>query len=346
MPVTYDVDSNYLTNPPSHYPRVKPIDTLDIDDLARQINIHNPNMPVNSILAVLNLFIEEVQFQLTEGNWVKLENFCSFATSITNAVLANPSDPLPAGYKIEVKAKPAAPFKQSIRDAASVTRDGIIAKTPEISSAFHSLYELQNHYENGYGLEITGKFLNFDPTDANQGVFIQPQDAAEQRVTNITRNKPSDLIVIPNVIRSSNFDCASILTVRTKYTENGQLKEGVFTKKIRLPNEFTTLDSDVVAFQNYAGDSEITIDDITTDGSYLMRARISNLNVIYMAGKQLVGGVWGDWGAETEITGTGDFNVAVGALTVGVAIDDYDNLFTLLNAEGRYMTELIHITTP
>lgn len=344
MPVTYDVDSNYLTNPPSHYPRVKPIDTLSLDDIARQINIHNPNMPVNSILAVLNLFVEEVQFQLTAGNWVKIENFCSFATSITDAVMANPSDPLPAGYKIEVKAKPAAPFKQAIRDAASVSRDGIIAKAPQVSAAMHALYDIQNIVEAGYGLDISGKDIGFDPTDAEQGVFITPDLGSETRETNVTRNKPSNVIVIPSVAVSSPNATACLLAIKTKYTANGQLKTGTATKYIRLPNAKTVGVTSIV-FKPYGG-SSVTNALSDTAGTYLIRARISNLNEIYLAAKVLTDGVWSDWGTEVLVDEAGGFDVAIGAATISFTILNYDTFFSILNSDGRYVTEMVVASNP
>ena len=343
MPVTYDVDSNYLTNPPSHYPRVKPIDTLDIDALARQINIHNPNMPVNSVLAVLNLFIEEVQFQLTEGNWVKLENFCSFTTSITEAVLANPSDPLPAGYKIEVKAKPAAPFKQSIRDAASVSRDGIISKTPEISSAIHGLYGFQNIAEEGYGLDINGKNIGFDITDTDQGVFITPDGGSETKQSNITRIKPSNVIIVPDVTLTSASQTACLLTIKSKYTENGQVKEGSYLKKVRFPNAVSSLSSNHDALVPYGGSA--TVDLTFSDaGNFLIRARISNLNQIFVTFKSMTAGVWSDWYSETEVTAAGMFDVVGGVITIAFTVADYDAFFDMLNADGRYATELFIVS--
>ena len=345
MPVTYDVDSNSLTNPPSHYPRVKPIDTLDIDALARQINIHNPNMPVNSILAVLNLFVDEVQFQLTEGNWVKIENFCSFATSITDAVLANPSDPLPAGYKIEVKAKPAAPFKQAIRDSASISRDGIIAKVPEISSAIHALYNMQNIVENGYGLEISGKNIGFDQLEALQGVFITADGGDEEKQINVTRNKPSNLIVIPDVTLDGAVKTAALLTVKTKYTENGQLKIGTYSKNIRFPNAQTT-GSAAQVFKEYGVSAVNARTTFANTGTYLLRARISNLNELFVSAKTLTAGVWGDFGEEVLVSGDANYSVVTGAVTIEFSCLDYDALYAYLNSVGRYQTEVVVASAP
>lgn len=343
MPVTYDVDSNYLTNPPSHYPRVKPIDTLELEDLARQINLHNPNMPVNSILAVLNLFVDEVRFQLTEGNWVKIENFCSFATSITDAVMANPSDPLPAGYKIEVKAKPAAPFKQAIRDSASVSRDGIIAKVPSISSAEHALYGLNNIVQASVGLNISGKHIGFDQLDALQGVFITPDGGSETAETNIVINKPSNVSVIPSVTPQAAGATAAILAVKSKYTENGQLKEGVYTKKIRMVNTAAALDPDQDLFKPYGAAANCNFSTTVGNHTYLLRVRISNLNEMFFSGKLLTDGVWGDWGAEVEAV-AGVNTVPIEAVNFTIDVTDLPALFAQVNADGRYIAEMVTIS--
>jgi nucleoid DNA-binding protein len=343
MPVTYKIDNNFLTNPPSYYPRVSPVETLDIEDLARQINLHNPNMPYNSILATLNLFVEEVLFQLKEGNWVKIENFCSFSTSIIDAVMENSSDPLPGTAKIDIKAKPAAPFKELVREQASISRDGIIAKAPQIGSAAHAMYGENYIAEPGYGLIIGGSDLAFDPTDTTQGVFIKPDGGSQTRETNITNNKPKNVTVIPSVTPASAGDTAAILTVKARYTANGQLKSGTSQKPIRLPNELVTQVANPI-FKTYGVTEAATVETSVTSGTHMLRARISNLNELYFAGKQHDGTSWGDWGTEVLADGDDTYTVSAGVTDFDIEVTDYEELFEQLNALGRYQVELVLVS--
>ena len=343
MPVLYDVDSNFLTNPPSFYPRVKPVDTLDIEDLAQLINLQNPNMPYNSVLATLRLFVDVVQEELTNGKWVKIANFCSFTTSMKDAVIENPSDPLPGTAKIDVKAKPAAPFKQAIRDAASIQRDGIIAKLPSISSAEHALYGLMNIMQASAGLNISGKNIGFDQLDSLQGVFITPDGDSETAQTNIVINKPSNVSVIPDVVPAAAGATAAILTIKSKYTENGQLKEGVYNKKIRMVNSASAMDPDQDIFKPYGAAASCNF--VTTVGnhSYLLRVRISNLNEMFFSGKLLTDGVWGDWGTEAEVA-AGVNTVPIEGINFTINVTSLSGLYAQVNADGRYITEMVTIS--
>ncbi|MCI5114868.1 MAG: hypothetical protein D3912_08605 [Candidatus Electrothrix sp. AX1] len=82
MPIQYKVVPNYLTNPPSFTARPVPGSTLDYDGLAKQINLHNPTIPVEMAKAVLKATREEVIRQLVAGNTVNLSGFISFVTTL------------------------------------------------------------------------------------------------------------------------------------------------------------------------------------------------------------------------------------------------------------------------
>lgn len=341
MPVHYKVDSNLLTDPPSHYPRVEPVETLDIDDLAELINLHNPTVPIGTAKECIDLFIEELKTQLIDGNWVKFDNFCSFSSSMTGGVLESPGDALPATTKVSLRFKPSATFVQEIRDNSSFQRDGYINKLPSIIGTKSELFGVNDIFTNDSALSLTGKDINLDPTDSETGVFLQVDGGLNAQQTNIARNKPSNLIIIPNSPDPTNGQVAARLSIKNRYTANGQVKESEYSRYIRMRNEAAVSIADTPIFKPFGSAAVVVLDTPATPISTLFTIKIDNLNKMFIYGASVVNSIVQEAGVATEITGAGDFVVVASGESITFGVADYQNLYDFVNSSGRFIQEYL-----
>jgi nucleoid DNA-binding protein len=339
MPVQYNVDSNLLTDPPSHYPRVAPIATLDLDAIASLINLHNTNVPTGTAKMCINLFIEEVKTQLAEGNWVKLDNFCSFSTSIVNGSLENPGDTLPGTAKVELRFKPSAPFKLGVQELATFERLGYTNKAPQIVGVSDVDLSLSKVARNGMPVNISGTNIGFNSSAADEGIFMLTDGGAETKVSVVARNKPSNVIVVPTITASADGETATIIYSRSRYTTNGQLKQGAF-QYVRIPNTIASSAVGVPMLKPYGAAAAISATVPAGPITGLLTMKITPQGDVVAYAQELVDGVLD--------ANEGEVTIVEGVNTVVLAGEDFllgvGSLATLtsqLEAEGRFVQELI-----
>lgn len=337
--IGYQVIANVLTNPPSYTARVVPNSILGYDEVAAQINLHNPTIPVGTAKTVLEAFREEVKLQLANGNTVNLSNFVSFVTTMP-VKLVNATDPLPSN-PINISAKPATPFKDEIRAAATYTRLATEIKAPSIASAFDTVSAINGFVRNGYGLRISGTNLRFDQADVNEGVFLLSSAGNDVRQDNISLNDPSNLIVIPGLDSAAGpAGTASVehsLSVKSRYTDNGQIRTGTYGKKLRSPNVISDATSDqvFVCGAQTSGPAKIK----TYTGAQVtcrLVAQIKNTGELTLS----VGTMAGVFGQQMTVTAAGDFVLAGLAANVTVEVTDYQVLYDNTMAYSRYLQEV------
>lgn len=341
MPVQYNVDSNLLTDPPSHYPRVAPALTLDLTDIADLINLHNPNVPAGTASMCIELFIEEVKNQLAEGNWVKLDSFCSFSTSIVNGSLENPADPLPGTAKVELRFKPSAPFKLSVQELATYERVGYTNKTPQVVAVKDVSLDVNKVIESDSALDVSGSNIGFNQAAADEGVFILVDGASEVKASNVARNKPSNIIVIPSLDAAVAGATAAKVICRSRYTTNGQLKEGVF-QYARIPNAITDAVNPSPILKPYGSAAVATLSAPAMPANLLLTMRLNTSGQAVMYGQSVGAGGLG--------AATADVIIAEGANAINIGATDYTvnvasltALVAALEAEGRFVQEYLAI---
>lgn len=342
MAIGYYLALNALTNPPSYSGRVVPNQILGYDQIAAQINLRNPTIPVQTAKSVLEAFANEVKIQLADGNTVNLTNFCSFVVTMP-IKLETPNDPLPSN-PINISAKPSTPFKDAVKTAATYTRLPTPIKAPTISASYDSSTSVEGFVRNGWGLTIAGTNLRFDPTDATQGVFLLSQAGNDIRQENISLNDPSRLIVIPGldpaVQPAGAASVEHVLSVRSKYTDNGTLRTGGYGKKLRTKNMISdtnkklfvtgTATSGPAVVKTYAGsavDCRI-LAQVKTDGSLTLS----------------IGSMTGSFGQEMTVAANGDYTLAGLAADVVVTVSDYEALAAAATSYGRYFVEFCNIS--
>ena len=127
-------------------------------------------------------------------------------------------------------ANPGNRIRSAFRENASVSRVESVLPSPSILTYTDlAESEVNTALTPGNIGVIDGYRLSFDPDMADEGVFfIDTTDASEYQVTDIQKNKPSQLVfLVPEILAGSELN----LEVRSRFGEElrlGQL-DGVLT---------------------------------------------------------------------------------------------------------------------
>jgi hypothetical protein len=342
MPIGYQVTPNALTNPPSFTCRVVPNSVLGYDEVATQINLHNPTIPVSTAKTVLEAFRSEVVLQLAAGNTVNLSNFASFVVTMP-VKLAAATDSLPAN-PISVSAKPSTTLKAEIQQQATYTRLQTPVKAPTLNAAYDASSGIDGFCRNGYGLRISGSNLRFNADDVEQGVFLLSQAGNDMHQDNISLNDPSNLIIIPGLDPAAQPAGAAsvehVLTVRSKYTDNGTLRSGGYSKKMRTINMISDTNK------------KLFVTGTATSGPAVVKTYAgSTVNCRILAQVQTTGELTlaiaplsGSFGQAMTVAANGDFVLAGLVANVTVTVTDWEALAAAAQSYGRYFVEFCNIS--
>lgn len=344
MPISYQVRPNVLTSPPSFTCRVVPVAILGYQEIAAQINMRNPTIPASVALTVLEALREEVKLQLADGNTVNLEGFCSWVTSLP-VRLATANDPLPTD-PVQVRIKPSVVLRDDVIGLASYTRLPATVKSPTVDSAYDTITRIDGLIREGYGFRISGSNLGFDPTDATQGPFLLSPAGNYIAQTNVALNDPSSTIIVPVFdVVAGPAGTASVeqqLEMRSKYTENGQLRTGTYSKKLRALNVISDATSDqlFVVGAAVSGPAKVkTYVGATVTCRFIAQVKPSGELVLS------VGELDGNDGQQMIVTANGDFSLPGLDAAVVVQVTDYDTLLANAMAYSRFLQEVCELST-
>jgi hypothetical protein len=344
MPIQYKVIPNYLTNPPSYTARPVPQNTLDYDTLAAQINLHNPTIPAATAKAVLEAFRAEVIRQLAQGNTINLSGFVSFVVSLP-VRLDQPSDDLPPN-PVDVRAKPSVVLKQEVTQQAEYLRLAYSEKAPDISATYDTNANLANWIRPDYGFRLDGSNIGFDAADPAQGVFLTDAEGNVVQQAKISLNEPSKIIIIPEFGETPAVspNVEKTIAVRTRYTANGQLRTGEYSKRLRSTNVVTAAQPKLFVVGD-AADGPLVV------SKYLGLQVMCRFEVVYRTDGQIalaVGPLAGPLGPEVILPRAGG-NIVLNGLDKNVTVHfidsgSYDLFVASLLSYGRYMLEVCDLS--
>lgn len=230
--IRYKIQNNYLTKKPTFSAQTYPVDTLGIKEISRYINLHNPTIPQQTAIDVLELMFQEILYQLSVGNWINLNGFCSIRATI-KARLAGANDPLPA-ESIDCVVIPSKTFADKLRTSSGYDRTEYKTKKPSILSIIDTGTGLQNFVQSNVALNINGTNLQYDPLTQEEGVFIQKGTEPQVKIENVSINDPSTQIVTPDLSGLPGVNYPDYwITVKTRYTVNGSLRTSRYKKPLR-----------------------------------------------------------------------------------------------------------------
>ena len=342
MPLNYVVEENLLTNPHSYKCRVTPNDQLDYDAVAALINSANPTISQALAKVVLEQFAAVVMEQLLAGNWVVLTNFVSFMTSMPVS-LANSSDPLPSSVA-RLKVKTSRTFKDELIAQATYNRSGYPVKVPSISEAQDSFLGIPGFFENDKSFTASGRNIGFDPSYSGVGLYVRNYDntaVTRQNVVNL--NEPSRIMVLANSPATDGYP-EMTLEARNKFTENGVIRTGVYSRKLRGPVTISDATLNLI-FSSGSTSSLTTISAYTgSDERVQINLSLTPTDELYMKLRtvSIYTGAFGEWGTPVQVTGDGAYVLdgAASDVTVTFATGGYDIVLANVIAYGRIMNEV------
>ncbi|WP_446010322.1 HU family DNA-binding protein [Candidatus Electrothrix sp.] len=344
MPIPYKVIPYYLTNPPSYTARPIALETLDYDALAEQINLHNPTIPADTARAVLEAFRDEVIRQLARGNTINLAGFMSFVTTLP-VRLDQPTDDLPPN-PVDVKAKPSVVLKQQVAQQAEYERLPYSEKTPDIGAAYDTNSNIADWIRPDYGFRLDGSNIGFDAADPTQGVFLTDAEDNVVQQAKISLNTPSKIIITPDFGEAAAVppNVEKTIAVRSRYTKNGQVRIGEYSRHLRSTN-VVTLEQPKLFVTGDNTDGPLVV------SNYSGEQVMCRFEAVYRPDEQIslaVGPLDGQLGPEVIIPPTGTDMVLTG-LDADVTVNFIDNtsyeLFVAsLLSYGRYMLEICDLS--
>lgn len=342
MPIKYRIEPNSLTSPPAYKAFPLPSVIHDYDSLSEQINLHNPTIPAQTAKSVLEAFRAETKLQLASGNTINLEGFISMVVSLPGKIDL-PTDTFPL-EDVTIKAKASVVLRDEIRQDAEFQQEDYVEKAPSILTVVDTNTEIQNYARDDYGLSIVGSNIGFDPLDAEQGVFLVNGAGTRIKQTRISLNNPSLVIITPELpaFSPTQNNVQMLLYATTRYTENGQLRSGAYSKQVRGTN--VVEDGFTYIFSTNAEVSSPVI-----VSSYLgaqvdcqIVARIRPVDNVMLFS---VGTLEGVFGPAVEVSVATEFVVLTGlAADVTLTMLGYTAFHDTLVAHGRYLQEVIDLS--
>jgi len=217
-----------------HQPRVK-----GITELVADINKSTLVSEV-TCLQVINALANSIEEFLKDGYIVQVPGLLYARLQLS--VPANQTDPNYVvtidNAKLTIDARMPQSVLESIENRVNYEKMPIPGKVPLIEDV-----ELLNHpgthnaitSDTQNTIKITGENLKFDPTDPLQGIFMRTIQGEEIHVTTAPYKVTDRYIETMGVIVDARSGDPLVtnypltLIIRTKYTLNGSLREGVYS---------------------------------------------------------------------------------------------------------------------
>ena len=345
MPIKWKPRDNKLTNPPSY--AAFPVDTipLEIDDIARNINILHPTITESDVKIVLNAFRREVLHQISTGNSITLENFLSIYPSISQR-LYTPNDRINK-ISLSVKSKVSAEVVNEIRQVVTFEKIPYMPKKqPSILSAALSAPVLEGSILTDVGFTISGSNLQFNALVGDEGVFLLSSAGNIIKQENVSLNTNAKVIITPTI--DSNLGPAgyasveNVLSISTRYTPDGELRTGYYSGYVRQKNFIGDAFPNFLVFvigEDISSPVNVKhYDGPTIDINCIITKTPGG--EIYAA----IGNV-GSQGDEVQINGNGDVVLSGDGHVLTLQVLQFDWLIDTLSSRGNYIREIINISS-
>uniref|UniRef100_UPI0040563F0D hypothetical protein n=1 Tax=Candidatus Electronema sp. TaxID=2698783 RepID=UPI0040563F0D len=234
--IQYRLEPNPLTTPASNKLRFVHQGIGGYDEVAARLALKNPTWPADLISAMLKGGMEEIGLMLTEGMQVTLENACTFRPSL-RARLDSPDDPLPPMDELlDINISASRPFVKAVRQNARLERLPPEEKVPVIISAADTSLDLNDVLNSAGVLRLSGSNLAFDKSRPDCGCVIEGTRNGRTVQTQLASVSDTEILLVPHLPAQNNpWNNEFIVSVSTRYTENGSLRTGTYGSRLRSP---------------------------------------------------------------------------------------------------------------
>ncbi|MBI9062689.1 MAG: DUF4469 domain-containing protein [Marinilabiliaceae bacterium] len=223
MALRYGLVSNHLTDDPNDCMAVTTEnDTITSKTLVEQMIGKGSTVTKAEALSVIEEFEYAVVKAVKNGNNVSTDLFKIYPS--VSGVFSDREDGFDnSRHAIKLNLNPGKRLSEAITD--------MDLKKVEITSPKPILQQFINLKSNeinetltpGQIAAIKGSLLKFDPADMQQGVFLINESGTETRVTNVIKNKPSELMFfVPDSLATGSY----YVEVRTIFPKSKKVRIG------------------------------------------------------------------------------------------------------------------------
>jgi hypothetical protein len=225
MTIDHALYKNKLTGADDLYAaRALITSSADLEAIADRIVEQGSTVTRTDCIAVLEGAVTAVQSMLLEGARINFGGLFDLYPKIKGKFNSITDHYDPARHQVDIGATPGSRVRKYVRENATVGKLETVLPQPLVLEYFDlgSGTTNTNITPNTIGT-IRGSRLAFDASDATEGIFIiDASSGAEEKVTAIQKNKPSELVfMVPSTLPNSVN-----LEVRKHFSTEGELRKG------------------------------------------------------------------------------------------------------------------------
>ena len=229
----YCLRENLLTAKPDDYmAQVTDSQVFTLDDIIDRMVKRGTTVTRTDLAALMQLYTQECTYIVEEGGTL---NTPLINTAFSISGVFDGADYIfdAKRHSVNLNINAGTALKEAL-SKAKASKVESASTDPYITSVSDKLNGTSDTIKIGSVMEIIGSRLKFDPTDAEQGVFVVAGTTAV-RCASVVENKPARLIVLLDAsVPAGDFT----LEVRTKLTSDGSkksktLKRGYYHKTLK-----------------------------------------------------------------------------------------------------------------
>ena len=217
--IQYQIVDNKL-KPGTFNARVVPGRRVDLEAMIASI-VRRSSLSATDVRGAVALLIEEVRDALAAGDTAVIDGLATFSVSLSGS-FATPDTTISRDTaQLNLVMQGDTRLLASVAAGASYERLVLDVKAPIVSSFYNVATASFDQYTPGSIVRLQGDHLKFDPAKTDEGIFLRGEED-ETRLAIYSTIGPRQLdALIPAALTG-----AQQVLVRTRYTPNGELREG------------------------------------------------------------------------------------------------------------------------
>jgi hypothetical protein len=222
MPLRYGLVPNYLTDDPNDFMGiVTENETVTTSQIIDQMIGKGSTVTKAEALSVIEEFSYAVVDSLAKGNNVNTELFKVYPS--ISGVFADKSDGFDASrHAIRLNLNAGPRLKEALA-SIQLRKVEVMAIQPVIQQFADLKSKLVNEsFSPGQIASLKGSMLKFDEADPNQGIYFIGEDGTATKVTQVAKNKPSELLFFTPEGLTGSYQ----VEVRTLFQNTKSLRVG------------------------------------------------------------------------------------------------------------------------
>lgn len=256
------------------------------------------------INAVMQATEEQLISHLSKGDTVAFGQLMTLSVSLRGRFETPDAVVTHKTANLQVNIRPDTGFDNEVLEKAEFSRVAIPGKAPQVISIIDKVTGLSNFHRKGSPIRISGKNLNFHDDVEDEGVYY---GATRVPFYMASGSKRIDF-VIANPVAEGDLQFA----VRCKYSDDGDLREGVYAHLVR--EMFGSFTHHCIAFTTYTAMLPL----VETTGQF--KFRVDAQGNAFISFKPSTSD---NYSPELAVTANGDLTLTVDNHYMGVSVVNY-----------------------